>query len=217
MGSVHNVVEQEPPPGPVNPREFRVSDAERAHVVEVLQKAIGHGMLSLDEFTARTDIALAARTRAELNAVVVDLTGVTHTDANAPVRTPPVELRANMSKLRRHGQWRVPRELTVHNRLGSTELDFTEAKFDHTEVLIKLDVSGGGVHLLLPEHASVDTNGVQVVAGSVKDKVGGSSGRPRFVIEGRITAGSLRIRRASYVRIGGLVIRSPWKLSWQPD
>lgn len=218
MGSVHNVVEQEPSPGtPVNPRDFRVSDAERAHVVEVLQKAIGHGMLSLDEFTARTDTALAARTRAELNAVVVDLTGVTHTDTNAPARTPPIELRANMSKLRRHGKWQVPRELSVHNRFGSTELDFTEAVFDHPEVLIKLDVSGGSVQMLLPEHASVDANGVQVVAGSVKDKVGGSSGRPRFVIEGRVTAGSLKIRRASYVRIGGLVIRSPWKLSWQPD
>jgi hypothetical protein len=203
--------------GPVDPRELRVSDAERAHVVEVLQKAIGHGMLSLDEFTSRTDVALAARTRAELNAVVVDLAGVTHTDRDAPVRVAPVELRANMSKLRRAGQWQVPRELVVRNRLGATELDFTETRIDHAEVRITLDVSGGSVKMLLPEHATVDTDGVQMVAGSLKDKVGGRTGRPRFVIAGKVTAGSLKIRRASYVRIGSLVIRSPWKMSWASD
>lgn len=203
--------------GPVDPRELRVSDAERAHVVQVLQKAIGHGMLSLDEFTARTDTALAARTRGELNAVVVDLAGVTHTDRDAPVRAKPVELRANMSKLKRNGQWQVPRELVVRNRLGSTELDFTETKIDHAEVRITLDVSGGSVKMLLPEHATVDTDGVQMVAGSLKDKVGGRSGRPRFIIAGKVTAGSLKIRRASYVRIGSLVIRSPWKMHWASD
>jgi hypothetical protein len=209
--------ERQPGPSPVDPRELRVSDAERTHVVEVLQKAIGHGMLSLDEFTQRTDTALAARTRAELNAVVVDLAGITHTDRQSPVRTPPVELRANMSKLRRAGRWQVPRELTVYNRLGSTELDFTEAGIEHAEVHVTLDVSGGSVKMLLPERASVDVNGVQVVAGSVKDKVGGTTGRPRFVIAGKITAGSLKIRRASYVRIGALVIRSPWRMSWASD
>jgi hypothetical protein len=204
--------------GPVDPRDFRVSDAERAHVVQVLQKAIGHGMLSLDEFTARTDVALAARTRGELNAVVVDLAGVTHTDVASPVRVPPVELRANMSKIRRTGQWAVPRQLIVRNRLGSTELDFTDARIEHAEVEIQLDVSGGSVQLLLPERASVDTNGVQVIAGSLKDKVGGArGGRPKFIITGRVTAGSLKIRRASYVRIGSLVIRSPWKMSWASD
>ncbi len=203
--------------GPVDPRELRVSDAERTHVVEVLQKAIGHGMLSLDEFTARTDTAFAARTRAELNAVVVDLAGVTHTDRDAPVRSKPVELRANMSKLKRTGQWQVPRELVVRNRLGSTELDFSETKIEHAEVRITLDVSGGSVRMLLPEHATVDTDGVQMVAGSLKDKVGGRTGRPRFVISGKVTAGSLKIRRASYVRIGSLVIRSPWKMSWASD
>lgn len=209
--------EQQPGPLPVDPRDLRVSDAERAHVVEVLQKAIGHGMLSLDEFTQRTDTALAARTRGELNAVVVDLAGITHTDREAPVRTPPVELRANMSKLKRSGQWQVPRELSVYNRFGATELDFTEARIDHTEVHVTLDVSGGSVTMLLPERASADVNGVQVVAGSVKDKVGGTTGRPRFVISGKITAGSLKIRRASYVRIGGLVIRSPWRMNWASD
>lgn len=57
-------------------RDLRVSDAEREHVGELLQRAVGQGMLSLGEFTERMDTALAAKTRGELNTVLVDLPGV---------------------------------------------------------------------------------------------------------------------------------------------
>lgn len=201
-------------PGPIDPRELRVSDAEREHVVEVLQKAIGHGLLSLEEFTERTDTALAAKTRGELNAVLVDLPGVTHTDPDSPVREKPVELRANMSTLKRDGAWVVPRELIIRNRLGSTELDFTEAVINHDEVRITLQCGGGSVKVLLPEKGSANTDEVRVTAGSVKNKAGDGGSRPRFVLTGSVTAGSLEVRRASYVRIGNLLIRSPWKLMW---
>ncbi|MFC4854925.1 DUF1707 SHOCT-like domain-containing protein [Actinophytocola glycyrrhizae] len=204
-------------PGPVDPRELRVSDAERTHVVNVLQKAIGHGMLSLDEFTERTDKALAARTRGELNAVLVDLPGVTHTDAAAPVREKPVELRASMATLKRTGAWTVPRELVIYNRLGSTELDFTEARINHSEVRIELNCGGGSVKLVLPDRASVVTDQVRMTAGSIKDKVGSGGGSPRFVLSGSVTAGSLVIRRASYVRIGNLLIHSSWRITRAAD
>ncbi|HEY7592610.1 MAG TPA: DUF1707 domain-containing protein [Actinophytocola sp.] len=206
-----------PPDSPIDPRELRVSDAERAHVVDVLQKAIGRGLLSLDEFTERTDTALAAKTRGELNAVVVDLPGVTHEDPNSPVREKAVELRANMSAIKRDGQWTVPRELIIRNRMGSTDLDFSEARIAYDEVRIMLNVSGGTVKLLLPERSSVDTAQVRVTAGSIKDKVGPGGGQPRFVVAGTLTAGSLQLRRASYVRIGSLLFRSPWKISRAGD
>ncbi len=44
--------------------------------VPLLQRAVGQGMLSLGEFTERMDTALAAKTRGELNAVLVDLPGM---------------------------------------------------------------------------------------------------------------------------------------------
>jgi hypothetical protein len=211
------MVEQEEPVGPVDPRELRVSDAERTHVVNVLQKAIGHGLLTLDDFTERTDRALAAKTRGELNALLVDLPGVTHTDPNAPVREKPVELRANMATLKRSGNWSVPRELVIYNRLGATELDFTEARIGYDEVRITLNCGGGSVKLYLPDRASVVTNDVRMTAGSIKDKVGDGTGRPRFVLSGSVTAGSLVIRRSSHVRIGNLLIHSPWRISRATD
>lgn len=204
-------------PAPVDPRALRVSDAERTHVVNVLQKAIGHGLLSLDEFTERTDIALAAKTRGELNAVLVDLPGLTHSAPESPIKEKPVELRANMSTLKRDGNWTVPRELVIYNRLGSTVLDFTEATIPHSEVRITLNCGGGSVKIFLPDRASVVTDAVRMTAGSIKDKVGGGSGRPRFVLSGSVTAGSLVIRRPSYVRIGSLLFRSPWKFSRAAD
>jgi hypothetical protein len=60
----------------VNPRELRVSNAEREHVAGLLHKALARGLIDLEEFSTRIAAALAARTRAELNAVVIDLPGV---------------------------------------------------------------------------------------------------------------------------------------------
>ena len=60
----------------MEPRDLRVSDAEREHVGELLQRAVGQGMLSLGEFTERMDTVLAAKTRGDLNQVLVDLPGI---------------------------------------------------------------------------------------------------------------------------------------------
>lgn len=202
---------------PVDPRALRVSDAEREHVIGLLQKAIGQGLLTLDEFSTRTDVALAAKTRGELNAVLVDLPGLVHHESSSPPADRPVELRATMSTLKRTGRWVVPRTLVVRNRMGSTDLDLTEAEITHPEVHIELDVSGGSVNLLLPGGASVVTDELEVSLGSVTNKIGHQVGRPHFVVTGAIRAGSLTVRRPTYVRIGALVIRFPWKLSWERE
>ncbi|SDC80960.1 DUF1707 SHOCT-like domain-containing protein [Actinokineospora iranica] len=201
---------------PINPRDLRVSDAEREHVISVLRKATGHGMLTLDEFTVRTDSALAAKTRAELNTVLVDLPAVVNRESGSPAVGQPVELAAVMSSVKREGRWHVPRELLLRNRMSATELDFTEAVIPHREVTIEVDLTGGSVDLLLPDTASCQT-AVDVTAGSVNDKVGNAprGHGPHFVITGTVRAGSLTIRRPTYVRLGALTIRKPWKLSWE--
>ena len=52
---------------------LRVSDAERNRVVEVLKQHTADGRLTLDEFEARVEEALSARTRTELRAVLREL------------------------------------------------------------------------------------------------------------------------------------------------
>lgn len=51
----------------------RVSDAERDAVVEQLRLNMAEGRLDVDEFGERVESALAARTGADLQAVLVDL------------------------------------------------------------------------------------------------------------------------------------------------
>ena len=196
---------------PLSERDLRVSDDEREHVVGVLQKAIGRGMLDLDEFTERTDKALAARTRGELNAVLTDLAGLFHPAAavaTAPSYAsypPPVgfapgqrfELNAKYSSLHRSGPWVVPAEMVVRNKYGSTKLDFTEAQVQTPVVRIELDAKWGSVEIIIPEHAAVDTNSItEIKFGALEDKTrsNGRMGNPRFVLTGRVHGGSLVIR-----------------------
>ncbi|PRY45846.1 DUF1707 SHOCT-like domain-containing protein [Umezawaea tangerina] len=194
-----------------DPKDYRVSDAEREHVIGLLQKAIGQGLITLDEFSTRTDTALVAKTRAELNAVLLDLPGMTHNEQAPKALVPKdrVEIKSTMSSVNRKGHWSVPRELVVLNRMGSTDLDFSEAEIPHAVVTIELDVTAGSVSILLPEGATVDTDDVQMAAGSVTDKSGAGDGRPHFVLTGVVRAGSVNIKRVRMIRMGAYLVRMP--------
>ena len=173
-----------------DPRELRVSDAEREHVVSLLNKAVGRGMITLDEFTTRTDTALAAVTRADLNAVLIDLPGMVNNEL-AHART---ELKNTMGTTVRKGHWVVPRELVIRNTLGSTNLDFTAAEVPPV-VNVDLDVSLGSVKLVLPAGSSVNVDAVEITAGELKDKVHNAVGNPHFQVTGAVRGGSVVIKR----------------------
>ena len=193
----------------VHPRDYRVSDEEREHVVELLQKAIGRGLIDLDEFTERTDIAYAAMTRGQLNVVLSDLPGLTHPAAPVPgvrgdaspgqvVRpSERLELLGSYSNLVREGSWLVPEHVFARNKYGNIKLDFSAAEFTADVVHVELDTKWGGVHVIIPEGAAVDTNAItEVKFGSVEDRThtAGRPGSPRIVLSGRVHGGQLIIR-----------------------
>ncbi len=200
---------------PLTGRDIRVSDAEREHVVEVLQKAIGLGMLNLDDFTERTDRALAAVNRGELNAVLTDLPGLVHPEAamvprqHNPWAPPPVqaayqgspgdvmELNGKYSALQRNGNWLVPQAMVIRNKYGATKLDFSQAEIRYPVVHIELQAKWGPVEITIPENGAVDTNSItDIKFGNLDDRTqsNGRPGTPRFVITGRVHGGSLIIK-----------------------
>ncbi|MFD5243147.1 DUF1707 domain-containing protein [Amycolatopsis sp. NPDC058340] len=200
---------------PLTGRDIRVSDAEREHVVEVLQKAIGLGMLNLDEFTERTDRALASKTRGELNAVLTDLPGLVHPEAGmvprqqqnpwAPPQQQPayastsgvMELNGKYSALQRNGNWLVPESMVIRNKYGATKLDFSQAEIRYPVVHIELQAKWGPVEITIPENGAVDTNSItDIKFGNLDDRTrsNGRPGTPRFVITGRVHGGSLIIK-----------------------
>jgi hypothetical protein len=54
-------------------RGLRASDAERAAVVETLQRAAGEGRITMAEFEERAQAAYEAKTRRDLEALTADL------------------------------------------------------------------------------------------------------------------------------------------------
>lgn len=184
----------------VDPADLRVSHAEREHILNLLQEALSRGMLDTAEFDERSGRAQAARVRRELNELVVDLpvraSELSPMTDSVVDSADAVELRGWFSSLKRRGDWVVPRKLVLRPRMGSAELDFTEARIDHDVVLIELDVAGGSVELRVPDGASVSMDDVEVVAGSAEDhrKRISRGGRPHFQITGQLRWGSLEIR-----------------------
>jgi hypothetical protein len=195
-----------------SPRNLRVSDAEREHVVALLQRATGSGLLDLDEFTRRVDAALAARTRAELNVVLLDLPGVTHPDrpAHMPLHPAPArpaapptatadpgnggEVRSMLGSVSRTGEWDVPERLVVRATLGSTELDFTSARIPHPVVEIALDVVAGSVEMRVPDGSRVDRTALALTMGHVEDRSRSGPTGVLFRLTGAVRAGSVEIK-----------------------
>ncbi|WP_067571960.1 DUF1707 SHOCT-like domain-containing protein [Nocardia acidivorans] len=204
----------------VGERDLRVSDIEREHVGRLLQRAVGLGMLSLGEFTERMDTALAAKTRGELNAVLVDLPGIRLAGQPAP-KTPQFQyaprpqygytarpqyaprtahqvppgnvIRSRLSGVKRHGNWHVPQTILVDSFLGSVRLDFTQAIMSTQVVEILVDDYLSSLELILPPDATVDLNGLELIGGSAETKVrtGPPIGPLHVVVHGKVRFGSV--------------------------
>ena len=197
-------------------RDLRVSDAEREYVGQLLQRAVGQGMLSLGEFTERMDTALAARTRGELNSVLFDLPGIrvvgTDHAAQAPTQSPrppsprpptpvaaayqadaPTVIRAKLSSVTRKGAWQVPATLHVENWLSNVTLDFTSAVMQTQVVEVTIDGYCGSVTVVVPGDATVDLNSIETVGGSTTNKVrtGPNIGPLHLVVRGQMRFGSV--------------------------
>jgi hypothetical protein len=205
---------------PPSPADLPVDHDDREHVVGLLQAAVSRGLLDTLEFDRRSGLATTARTRRELNGLVVDLP-LDHPD-RARARTaaesrrraaPPtddaraasyaagdtsgtVALHATLGSIKRSGAWAVPRRLEIDGWLGSAELDLTEAVIDHEVVEIDVDMTLGSVELRLPDTASASLDAVSATAGSVEDKrrSGRAAGRPHVVVTGRVAFGSVEVK-----------------------
>jgi len=209
----------------MEPRDLRVSDAEREHVGELLQRAVGQGMLSLGEFTERMDTVLAAKTRGDLNQVLVDLPGIqirpefqeqnlpgisqasypAPTAAAFPVpgQAAPLVIKGRVSSVERKGRWHVPPAIALDTVASSVTLDLTEAVMQ-TQV-VRIDVSDylSSISIVLPAEATADVNGVENVASSVSSKVRGGApyGPLHVVVTGKVRGGSLNVTHPLSTRL----------------
>jgi len=205
------------PASPIDPRDLRVSDDERAHVLALLEKATGRGLIDIDEYAERSGKVIAARTRRDLNAVLIDLPGLqiggrsvdAATAATRPVAQPGpgysgavpptggvLELLGWGARTFK-GYWTVPPLIVVGGTGASTRLDFTQAQLVSNTVTVEFRSNyGGAAEFIVPVGSTVRVDGLQMRGGHVHNKVDPRSGGRgmTLVLTGVKKSGSVLIK-----------------------
>lgn len=152
-------------------------------------------MIDLHEYSDRSETAMAAKTRGELNAVLADLPGMVHAAGPSAVRREV--LTANARTIKRDGAWTPPPQLFLHANCGTVILDFREARVDYARLYLELDAKLSAVRLRLPEQASVNSEGLdgQVVGKRTKVATAEEPGNPHFVLAGRLLLCQVYVHR----------------------
>jgi hypothetical protein len=148
---------QELPPG-----TRRVSDTERETAIANLREHTVAGRLTLEEFSERVDLALAARTGVELDAVGAEL----------PVRSEATASRKRrflitlIGSEQRRGRWRVPERMWAFSLLGAPDLDLRQALIDRPEVTVTSISLVGALTALVPPAIDVELGGLALIGGN---------------------------------------------------
>jgi hypothetical protein len=195
-------------PGDADPGELRISDLDRERAGTLLATAMEQGRITPVEFSERCETVWAARTRSELYAVLADLPGGPLPELG------PLVLDVAFGQVRRTGPWAVPELVRVTGTGQRTVLDFTEAVIRRPEVVVEISGTFSSTRVVLPADAVLNTDGLELVAGSVRhrgtphprDRSPGRlrrllpGGRPapkptpvRFVLRGRATFASVTV------------------------
>ena len=203
---------------PSVPGALRASHADRDLVVEQLRVAAGDGRLSPEELDERLELALTARTYAELATLVADLpaagTAVSPASLSptslSPVVAPSapkdlIRLHCSSGRAERRGRWVVPNRMDLKVSSGHITLDFTEAVIMQRMLHIDADVRSGHITLITKPGIVVDADDVTVRNGRVKVRAPWSTDVPEL----------LRIDVAGKCGSGHISARPPRRSFWR--
>ena len=205
-------------PGPAGASSIRVGHRERDAVVALLQEAAGDGRLSMAELDDRLEAALQAKTYADLDPLVADLSvelpsrlSSGRLQAQRPPsagysREDPLRLDAGWGSEKRDRVWTVPPFILIRPGMGSVKLNCLEAT--PAAPLIEIQVIGGpgSIVVVLPDGWAADTDRLSRGSKSVKVPREPAPGKPLLVFYGSLGLGSFKVRppnRLDQRRIAG--------------
>ena len=149
---------------------MRVSDVEREVMLGRLREHTIAGRLSTEELGQRSEAVLAARTRGELEATVVDLPS---TEPSTPAALPAPRPGSGgggrswsigvMSCSSLRGRWRPRDTIWAVAVMGSCTVDLREALVAGAEVTIRALALMGSVEVLLPPGVDADLAGIPIM------------------------------------------------------
>lgn len=133
---------------------YALSDTERRDALASLVRAASDGQVTLDEFSRRTDVALAARTRTDLVAATADLGMV---PAPGSIKRHFIVLFGNRV---RRGRFVLPEHTSAVMFAGEIHLDLRGATLVGPEPTIKVWALMGNLRVLAPRgiHVEVDSS-----------------------------------------------------------
>ncbi|MFI7054585.1 DUF1707 domain-containing protein [Streptosporangium canum] len=166
----------------------RVSDGDRDRVVQRIQWAFTEGRLASEELDERLERALTAISDGDLMAAVAGLPDDRMEDV--------LQLESTSGRIRRAGEWVVPRVLRIDSKYGGVLLDLSQTVVDYPEIEIELQLQYGSATIVLPSGATANADGARTKWGDVTCKVPGRArpGRLHVRVTGELTYGRLRIR-----------------------
>jgi len=146
---------------------LRIGDAERDAAEARLHAAVGAGQLTLEEFSQRLTGVLAARTQADLDAILADLPASAPARTRAPAAGGPRRrwIVAVMGGEETAGRWRPAPTTNAIALMGGAEVDLRDAVLDGDEVRLNAVAVMGGVEIVVPEHVAVEVSGFAFMGG----------------------------------------------------
>ena len=153
----------------------RASDAERDAVVGRLNRAVGEGRLTMDEFSAASDSPTLRAPAATLSRCCATCRPTPGTPCPPPRGTAVVsgggqgsDTHWNISPIggiRHRGHWRVPRHTVAIGVLGGVDVDLGEAELAAPEVMITKVSIIGGVSVRVPPGVRVEVSNFSILGG----------------------------------------------------
>lgn len=175
---------------------LRASDADRDQTLEALASASAEGRLSLEEYSQRSETALAARTLGELAILTSDLPAASRAE---PVPA-PVEITAVLGNESRKGHWVVPAHITIRSVLGDCHLEMQQASIPQHVTTIDATIRFGSMTIFVPDGIDVRMHG-RAILGAKSSQLRGEPrpGAPVIVVNCDVICGSVTVRRPDWI------------------
>ena len=206
-------------------------DAARQRVVSLLTDRYADDTLTIEEFEARLEKLHSARTVAELDVLMRDLTvrsggGLAspqtpgapsantyyHPDASRVGTTPVGRVAAMLSEATRTGPWVLPQRLEVKVVLGDLLLDLRDAVLPPGGCEIDVLCVLGNFKILVPPGIVVD-DGVTPMVSSVRNEAEHSSERAYHASRVRLTGTAVMSEILVRVTSSGERAKRAWQLA----
>ena len=195
--------------GPVVGGDLTAADADRDHVVTLLNAAHSEGRLTAGERDQRIATARLAETFDDLVPLTRDLVGpaaarpVVNYDASNATEASDQIVAIFAGASRKHA-WRVRKHTSILTVFGGAEIDLTQAIFESQDVEVNVFCLFGGIDLTVPPGTDVNNQVMAVLGGSDVGKLAPPDpSAPRIAVKGFVAFGGVDIHNPKVKKFRG--------------